>query len=98
MSWVDCGPMGLRSELPAGILATVSRRARGSVAWTLTHADAPRTVARGMATTIPLAKAASIDAAPAYALTLADALDARADVLAQRAAAIRAAVGGLAPP
>lgn len=91
MSWVDCGPMGLRNELPAGIRATVGRRARGSVAWQLTHPDAPRTVTRGMAATVALAKAAAIDAAPAYALTLADALDARAAVLTSRAASIRGA-------
>lgn len=83
--------MGLRNELPAGIRATVGRRARGSVAWQLTHADAPRTVARGLSVSLADAKRDALAAVPAYALMLADALDARAAVLTSRAASIRGA-------
>lgn len=98
MSWTDRGPFGHRRDLPGGIIATVGYRVRGAVAWSLSHADAPRTASRGTAATIALAKADAIAAAPAYALTLADALDARATVLSSCAAAIRAAVGDLVTP
>jgi hypothetical protein len=84
--------MGIRNELRGGIVATVGRRVRGAVAWSLSHSDS-RLVTRGLSATIAAAKSDAITAAPAYALTLADALDARATALSSRAAAIRAAVG-----
>jgi hypothetical protein len=79
--------MGHRAELPAGIVASATRRA-----WQLTHPDAPRLVARGMSVSLADAKRDALAAAPAYALELADALELRAAALVSRAASIRSAV------
>lgn len=83
--WTEAGPWGYVATLPAGIVATVSRRGNGGLfRWHLTHPDI-RARASGEAATLAAARAALAAAVPAFALSLADALDARASLLTARA-------------
>lgn len=87
--WVEVGPWGYQATLPADVVATVSRRgAAGLFRWSLSHPDLP-VRADGISPTLLGARDDIIAAAPAFALAIADALDARAAVISARAAACR---------
>lgn len=87
--WNEIGPWGYRADLPGGVVAVVTRRGTGNLfRWYLTHPDL-HTRAQGAAATIAEARADILAAAEGFALTLADALDARAALLTARATACR---------
>jgi len=89
ITWTEVGPWGHQAQLPAGLVATVYRLGAGDWGWSLVHPDMPRAAARGQAATMADAKIAMVAAAQSFALSLADALDARAALISSRAAAAR---------
>jgi hypothetical protein len=82
--------MGRRATLPAGITIAVGRRIGGVTRWEITHDDLA-IVTRGQSVTVADAMADAVAAAPAFALAMADAIDARIVALTARAAALRLA-------
>lgn len=87
LEWKSVGPWGHYATLPGGVIATVGAT-RDGFRWALSHQDLP-VRASGFALTMAGARAGVVTAAQAFAVNLADALDARAAQLTARATACR---------